>query len=91
MAKRKRSASSEPTFEARLERLDEIVETLEGGEAGLDESLKLYTEGADLVKACRKTLEAAEKKIARLTESAAGDLVETPVDAETLDEAAEED
>ena len=77
MAKTK-GANKEPTFEDRLARLEKIVERLESGEAGLDESLRLYAEGAELIRACRKILEAAEKKIVQLTESAGGELKEEP-------------
>ena len=76
MAKKK--ADKEPKFEQRLARLEEIVAQLESGEAGLDESMQLYAEGAELVKACRKTLLEAERKITRLTEDAAGNLKEEP-------------
>jgi len=80
MARRKAATPKEPTFEQRLARLERIVETLESGDVGLDESLKLYGEGADLLKACRKTLGEAEKKIAKLTETAGGELQEEPFD-----------
>jgi exodeoxyribonuclease VII small subunit len=86
MAKKKAVTPQEPAFEDRLARLEKIVERLESGEAGLDESLRLYGEGAELVKACRTTLETAEQKIARLTEEAGGDLKEEPLE---VDEAKE--
>lgn len=82
MAKRKAGTPKEPTFEQRLARLEEIVERLESGDVGLDESLRLYAEGADLLKACRKTLGEAETKIAKLTETAGGELQEEPFDPE---------
>jgi len=78
MAREKAATPKEPTFEQRLARLEKIVETLESGDVGLDESLKLYAEGAELIKACRKTLGEAEKKIAKLTETAGGELQEEP-------------
>ena len=78
MAKRKAATPKGPTFEQRLGRLEEIVAKLESGNVGLDESLRLYAEGADLLKACRKTLGEAEKKITQLTETAGGDLQEEP-------------
>ena len=85
MAKRK--AETGPKFEDRLARLEAIVAKLESGEAGLDESMNLYAEGAALVKACRKTLAEAEKKITKLTEDAAGDLKEEPFEPEDEGEA----
>jgi exodeoxyribonuclease VII small subunit len=87
MAKKKPEEQDQPlTFEARLGRLEEIVTRLESGDVGLDESLKLYGEGAGLIKDCRKTLSEAEKKIARLTEDAAGTLATEPLEPdETAD------
>jgi exodeoxyribonuclease VII small subunit len=87
MAKKKSDEQGQgPTFEDRLSRLEEIVTRLESGDVGLDESLRLYAEGAGLIKDCRKTLGEAEKKIARLTEDAAGRLSTEPMEP---DEAAD--
>lgn len=82
MGKKKPAADKEPAFEKRLARLEEIVEKLESGEVGLDASLQLYAEGAELIKQCRATLTDAEKKIAKLTETAAGELQEEPFEPE---------
>lgn len=54
------------TFEASMERLEEIVRTLDAGSEGLDESLKLYAEGMELVRRCTKELETAEQKVRML-------------------------
>jgi len=89
MAK-KNKATKEPTFEARLERLEEIVEELESGEVGLDASLRLYAEGADLIKRCRADLGAAEKRIETLTRSAEGDLATEPMEVEEGEDESEE-
>jgi exodeoxyribonuclease VII small subunit len=79
MAKKsKEDSPDQPAFEERLGRLEQIVEKLESGEVGLDESLKLYGEGAGLIRDCRKTLAEAEKKIAKLTETASGDPTTEP-------------
>lgn len=51
------------TFEAAMERLDQIVRTMERGDAQLDESLKLFQEGTELVRTCSKMLEEAEMQI----------------------------
>ena len=82
MAKRKGDDPAELSFEERLARLEQIVTKLEAGDVGLDESLKLYAEGSGLIKDCRKTLAEAEKKIAKLTEDAAGKLATEPLEAE---------
>jgi exodeoxyribonuclease VII small subunit len=84
----KRKASDTPaTFESRLARLEEIVAKLEAGDVGLDESLALYAEGAGILKECRATLGEAEKKIARLTETASGDVETEPFEPEDDGEA----
>jgi exodeoxyribonuclease VII small subunit len=55
------------TFEEALTRLEEIVQQLEEGKINLDEMLKIYEEGAKLVKFCLTKLDDAENKIKVLT------------------------
>ena len=55
------------TFEAALKRLEEIVQKLDGGEIDLEEMLKIYEEGAKLIKFCLHKLDDAENKIKVLT------------------------
>ena len=57
-------------FEEAFERLSEIVDQLETGEAGLEESLKLYAEGMKLAQLCGKKLTEAEARIEELTAEA---------------------
>ena len=59
MAERK--TAKPKTFEQMLARLDEIVRSLEKGDAPLEESLSLYTEGAELIRTCTKQLDEAEQ------------------------------
>lgn len=56
-----------PTFEEALARLEKIVNMLESGEAGLDESLAVFEEGVSLVKLCNRKLAAAEQKVRVVT------------------------
>lgn len=51
------------TFEAAMERLEEITRLLESGGEGLDESLKLYEEGVSLIRLCTQKLETAEQSV----------------------------
>ena len=51
------------TFEAAMERLEEITRLLESGSEGLDESLKLYEEGVSLIRLCTQKLETAEQSV----------------------------
>ena len=55
-------------YEQAVKRLEEIVAKLEGGSLSLDESLKLYEEGAKLLYYCRKTLESAKQRIIDINE-----------------------
>ena len=61
MAKKKENA-----FEDSINRLQEISELLEKEGIELEESIKLYEEGIDLVKMCNKTLKDAELKVTEL-------------------------
>jgi exodeoxyribonuclease VII small subunit len=54
-------------FEEAFERLEAIVAKLESGEAALEESLDLYTEGMTLVKFCNQKLSVAREKIEKLS------------------------
>ena len=56
-------AVKKPSFEEALGRLEEIVGLLEHGECGLDQSLKLFEEGARLAGQCEELLDKAEQKV----------------------------
>ena len=58
-----------PTYEEAVKRLEEIVKKLESGAAPLDESIALFSEGAELVTTCTAILDEAEQKVKILTES----------------------
>lgn len=47
------------TYEEAMQKLEQIVSRLESGEATLDESLKLFEEGAKLAAFCNKALDTA--------------------------------
>ena len=64
-----------PTFEAALQKLEQIVQRLEKGELPLEESLVLYEEGVKLSRLCHAKLEEAEGKIELLLKDSRGDLV----------------
>ena len=67
-------------FEQAMARLEEIVNTLERGDAPLEESLSLFEEGAKLMKQCSDLLDKAEQKVTKLTVTADGELIEVPFD-----------
>lgn len=61
-------AEEGPSFEVALERLETIVEELEGGALTLEQSLAHYEEGMRLSRRLTQTLDQAEKRIERLVQ-----------------------
>lgn len=51
------------TYEQAVKRLEEIVEQLNSGSLSLEDSLKLYEEGAKLTELCHTVLKNARQKI----------------------------
>jgi exodeoxyribonuclease VII small subunit len=58
------------SYETKTEQLRRIIEKIEDGNTGLDESMKLYEQGAVLVKQCETMLAEAELKITTLSRDA---------------------
>ncbi len=65
-------------FETAMKRLEEIVAKMEGGEPGLEESLKLFEEGIKLSRVLNKRLEDAERKVEMLVRDESGELKTEP-------------
>ncbi len=63
-----------PSFEAALQELEGIVQTLESGGAPLEDSLKAYERGVSLLGYCQATLGQAEQKIRILDNGSLRDL-----------------
>ena len=70
------------TFEESMLRLEQIVRTMERGDAPLEESLKLFQEGTELVRSCGKLLEEAELQVKKIMTAPDG----SPVEEEFIDE-----
>ena len=75
-------------FETALERLEEIVESLEEGEVPLAALLAKYEEGNQLLRVCGKRLHDAELKIEQLKQTGQTESLE-PFQAPGADPAAE--
>ena len=58
------------TYETKIEQLRTIIEKIEDGNTSLDESMRLYEQGAALVKQCETLLADAELKITTLSRDA---------------------
>ena len=64
------------TFEQDLRRLEEIVRAMERGDVALEESLKLFQEGTELVRSCGKLLDDAEQQVKLVLSGPDGEPVE---------------
>ena len=70
------------SFEANMQRLEQIVRAMERGDVALDESLKLFQEGTELVRACGKMLDEAELQVKTIMAGPNG----LPVEEDFVDE-----
>ena len=73
------------SFEEALGQLEQVVQSLEDGELGLNESLEEYQRGVDLLKQCHATLEDAQRKVELLTGVTDGNPETHPSDDSEMD------
>ena len=64
------------TFEESMARLEQIVRAMERGDVALEESLKLFQEGTELVRYCGNLLDQAELQVKKITKAADGSPIE---------------
>jgi len=64
------------SFEENMQRLEQIVRSLERGDAPLEQSLKLFQEGTALVASCGKLLDEAELEVKKIASAPDGSPVE---------------
>ena len=67
---------NQKTFEENMTRLEQIVRAMERGDVALEESLKLFREGTELVQCCAKMLDEAELQVKKVMAGADGQPVE---------------
>lgn len=70
------------TFEESMTRLEQIVRAMERGDVALEESLKLFQEGTELVRSCQKILDDAQLHIKKIMTAPDGSPVEEDFHAE---------
>ncbi|MDY3224774.1 MAG: exodeoxyribonuclease VII small subunit [Candidatus Faecousia sp.] len=70
------------TFEDSMARLEQIVRAMERGDVALEESLKLFQEGTELVRSCQKLLDEAQLQVKKIMTAPDG----SPVEEEFQDE-----
>lgn len=71
----KDSLNNKKSFEAAIQRLEEIISLLEEGKLPLEETLKLYEEAVLLYKDCNTELEQAEQKINMIVKAENGEFI----------------
>ena len=67
---------SNETFEASMLRLEQIVRAMEKGDVELEESLRMFQEGTELIGRCGKLLDEAELQVKKIMTAPAGSPVE---------------
>jgi exodeoxyribonuclease VII small subunit len=65
-------------FEDAMKRLDAIVEAMESGEIGIEESIERYAEAMQLAAHCREVLERAEQRVRTIQLNARGEATAVP-------------
>ena len=67
-------AEKAKNFEQAVERMGEVIRILERGDTPLEDSIKLFEEGAKLAAHCRLLLDKAEQRVTKLVKN--GDAAE---------------
>ena len=70
------------TFEQSMQRLEQIVRAMERGDVALEESLKLFQEGTELVRNCNRLLDDAQLQVKKIMTAPDG----SPVEEDFIDE-----
>lgn len=70
------------SFEQNMARLEQIVRAMERGDVALEESLKLFQEGTELVRNCGKLLDEAQLQVKKIMTAPDG----SPVEEDFADE-----
>ena len=70
------------SFESNMQRLEQIVRAMERGDVPLEESLKLFQEGTDLVRSCNQLLDQAQLQVKKIMTAPDG----SPVEEDFTDE-----
>lgn len=59
-------SQQKPSFENNMQRLEQIVRAMERGDVPLEESLKLFQEGTELVRSCNQLLDNAQLQVKKI-------------------------
>ena len=70
----------EYSYEKAIEKLEEILNKLDGGQLPLEESMDKFEEGMKLVLHCEEILKAYERRITKLTGIRDGEIMEEEIE-----------
>lgn len=76
------ATKKQPTFEAALAELQSVVNALEQGKVGLDESLGLFERGMELVRVCNQKIDQAEQRVLAVNVNSEGEATTAPFETE---------
>ena len=62
------AAAPPPDFEHSIAEVEAIIQRIEAGEVGLEESITQYERGVGLIRQCRAVLDKVEQRVADLTQ-----------------------
>lgn len=82
----KEDKAKDVAFEKALEKLEEIVSSLEAGDLALDASMKKYEEGIKLARVCQEKLDKAKARIDTLMKDEEGRFVKKQLDEKKAEE-----
>ncbi len=68
MSKPTANPAAAPDFERSIAEVESIIQRIEAGEVGLEESIAQYERGVALIKQCRAVLDRVEQRVADLTQ-----------------------
>jgi len=90
MAKKASNQQEQPadlSFEEAVEKVEGLIDGIETGEIGLEESIEQYEQGMKLIAHCKAILDRAEQRIAKLAVDESGRVREAGDAEPTGDEA----
>ena len=73
MAQEQQNDAAAMSFEQAMAALEAIVQKLESGQVGLEESIAMYARGAELKRVCESKLKAAAEQVEKIVAGPGGE------------------
>ncbi len=81
---KKNKNETNTTFEDAMQKLEDMVQKLEGGKLSLDDSLQAFTQGMQMADFCEKQLTAASGQVEKIMKDLSGHETVVPVSSAEL-------